>query len=116
MYREGIAITDNNGTVLGKSKNAGLIALSLVALSRCILPIPALFAPPLIISRLEKTSFIKAHPRLVFPLNLGVIVAMLYTGLPTSIALFPQRYEISPQKLEPEFHHLKTNVFFNKGL
>lgn len=74
-------------------------------------------------SRLENTSFLKSNPRLSFPLNLAIIVVMLYTGLPTSIALFPQNYEISPLKLEPEFHNLKDKngkaiekVFFNKGL
>jgi len=121
--KQGISVSDENGKELGKSKKAGLYALSQVAFSRVATSFPCLLFPPLIMNYVDKTNFIKKSPAFRQPINLGVITLLLFTALPAAVAIFPQRASISPKKLEAEFHNLKDNkgkpldvVYYNKGL
>eukprot|EP01114_Cavostelium_apophysatum_P014078 TRINITY_DN3556_c0_g1_i1.p1 TRINITY_DN3556_c0_g1~~TRINITY_DN3556_c0_g1_i1.p1 ORF type:complete len:350 (-),score=42.55 TRINITY_DN3556_c0_g1_i1:9-1013(-) len=121
--KEGISVRDAEGNDLGKSKQAGFNALTQVATSRVLTALPVLTFPQIIMSGLERTSFVKRYPVVVTPLNLAVIAGILWTALPVAIAAFPQKVAISPQKLEPQFHNLKDKngkpievVYYNKGL
>ncbi|KAJ3209196.1 Sideroflexin-5 [Dinochytrium kinnereticum] len=120
---EGIAIQDQNGVIVGKSKIAGWDAVGQVAVSRVATSFPAVFLPGLVMSQLEKTKFLQSNPRLAMPLNLGVICGSLMAALPCAVAIFPQMASISVDKLEPEFRGLVDgngqpirNLFFNRGL
>ena len=108
---------------MGKSTTAGYVAISQVAISRIATAFPAVFLPGLLMSQLEKTSFLKSYPRLTMPLNLFTISASLMGALPCAIALFPQTASIAAVKLEPQFRNLKDEngdhiqtLYFNRGL
>ncbi|KAI8898758.1 Tricarboxylate/iron carrier [Globomyces pollinis-pini] len=120
---DGIIVQDKDGNNLGRSPNAGANAISQVAISRIATAAPALFLPGLIMSQLEKTTFLKRNPRLNLPLNLVTVSASLLVALPCAIALFPQVASLEVNKLEPQFQNLKDKkgnpidkVFFNRGL
>ncbi|CAG8458701.1 9942_t:CDS:2, partial [Ambispora gerdemannii] len=121
--RNGIDVCDEDGNVLGKSKAAGASAVKQVAISRVLNNSPVLTIPPLLLSQLEKTNFLKRNPRFLLPLNFGLITLSSITALPLAIAVFPQRAEIDTKKLEPEYSGLRNKngdiinkVYYNKGL
>ncbi|CAJ0745779.1 19080_t:CDS:2, partial [Entrophospora sp. SA101] len=116
-------VYDANGNNLGKSQKAGASAVGQVAISRILTNSPVLTIPPIVLSQLEKTSFLKHYPRLLTPINFGLITISLMTALPLAIAAFPQYASIDPMKLETKFWELKDEngnvikrVFYNKGL
>ncbi|KAI9295644.1 Tricarboxylate/iron carrier [Neoconidiobolus thromboides FSU 785] len=115
---EGIHVYDKDGNIVGKSKVAGAHAIGQVAVSRVLTAFPALLLPPMILSVLEKKSFLKNNPRLFIPINAALVAASLLTALPAAIAVFPQRSPISIEKLESEFKTLtkERQLYFNKGL
>jgi hypothetical protein len=122
--KEGISVRDSDGNEYGKSKKAGVTALSQVAVSRCLTSLPCLVFPPLIMQFMQtKTTIFTRYPRLYIPMNLGVIGLMLGTALPVAVAIFPQHAEMSANKLEPQFHNLHNpkgepikEFYFNRGL
>ncbi|KAI8889292.1 Tricarboxylate/iron carrier [Backusella circina FSU 941] len=121
--RDGIDVFTEQGESVGKSKQAGLSAVSQVAISRVLTNAPVLIIPPVILGRLQKTEFIKARPGLVAPINFGLIALSLMTALPAAIAVFPQIGELETSKIEKEFQGLTDKegnpiekVYFNKGL
>jgi len=87
---EGIQVKDKNGAVLGKSPIAGKSAITQVAISRIITPLPAVFLPGVVTSFLTARFSALRHARVQTPLHLGVIALCLQIGLPTAIAMFPQ--------------------------
>jgi len=120
---EGIVLSDQEGNERGKSKKAGLSALSQVAFSRCMTALPCLTFPPIIMTVLERTQWLQKNPRLKSPINLVLITSMLFSGLPVAVAIFPQMSSIPVSRLEPKFHNLKdqqgnpiTTLYFNRGL
>ncbi|KAI9469969.1 MAG: Tricarboxylate/iron carrier [Benjaminiella poitrasii] len=121
--REGIDVFTETGERVGKSKQAGLAAVSQVAISRILTNAPVLIIPPLLLARLEKTQFIRNRPRWIMPLNFGLITLSLMTALPAAIAVFPQLGELKTETMEKEFRGLKDTdgnpidkLYFNKGL
>ncbi|CAM0136188.1 unnamed protein product [Umbelopsis sp. WA50703] len=121
--RQGIDVYDENNNAVGKSKVAGLTAVSQVAISRVLTNAPVLVIPPLLMGQLQKTEFLKARPGLTMPVNLGLIGLSLMTALPAAIAVFPQRGSLKTDKMEEEFHNLLdkdgkkvTTLYYNKGL
>ncbi|KAG1110496.1 hypothetical protein G6F42_015314 [Rhizopus arrhizus] len=121
--RDGIDVFTKEGQSVGKSKEAGFSAVSQVAISRILTNAPVLILPPVILGRLQKTDFIKQRPKLIVPLNFGLIALSLMTALPAAIAVFPQIGELQTANMEKEFQDLKdvdgkpiTKLYFNKGL
>lgn len=121
--RDGINVFTEDGTSVGKSKQAGLSAVSQVAISRILTNAPVLILPPLVLGQLQKTKFIQQRPKLVVPLNFGLIGLCLMTALPAAIAVFPQIGELRTADMEKEFQGLKdkegraiNKLYFNKGL
>lgn len=75
--------------------------------------------PPLILVRLEKTEWLRARPRMIMPLNLGLVLVTSLFALPLALAAFPQRQAISAATLEDEFHGrggYEGMVEFNRGM
>jgi hypothetical protein len=70
-FRDGIAVTDASGNVIGKSQTAGYQAIGQVAISRVATAFPVVFVPGMIMSQLERTKFLRNNPRFSLPLNLG---------------------------------------------
>jgi len=121
--KEGIQVTDDEGNPLGLSPKAGKRAVAQVALSRVLTSLPALVFPPVVMSALDKTAFVKAYPKVKLPINLALITSIFCTSLPAAIAMFPQKSSVHVDKLEPKFQGLKdkygnsiTTVHYNKGL
>jgi hypothetical protein len=104
---------------LGKSKKAATIAVSETAVSRVLNAAPIMALPPLILVRLEKQAWLKARPRLVLPVNLGLILATSIFALPLALGAFPSRQAISVRSLEEEFWDKGGEggkVEFNRGM
>ncbi|PLB44587.1 putative mitochondrial cation transporter [Aspergillus steynii IBT 23096] len=104
---------------LGKSKKAATLAVGETAISRVLNATPIMVLPPLILVRLEKTAWLKARPRMIMPLNLGLVLTTSLFALPLALGAFPQRQAISAQSLEEEFHGRggkEGQVEFNRGM
>lgn len=104
---------------LGKSRKAALLAVSETAISRVLNATPIMVLPPLILVRLQKTEWLKQRPRLVLPVNLGLILTTSIFALPLALAAFPQRQAVSVASLEREFWDRGGEggkVEFNRGI
>jgi tricarboxylate carrier len=104
---------------LGKSQRAATLAVGETAASRVFNATPVMAIPPLILVQLQKQKWLATRPRLVLPVNLGLIVVTSLFALPLALAAFPQRQAISAEKLEEEFHGKGGDggmVEFNRGI
>ena len=121
---------------LGKSKKAATLAVGETALSRVLNSTPVMALPPLILVRLQETKWLKSRPRMVLPVNLGMIIpsseshllTTMITGLilttsifalPLALAAFPQRQAVQAKRLEEVFWDKggkEGKVEFNRGI
>ena len=104
---------------LGKSKKAATLAVGETALSRVLNATPIMVLPPLILVRLQKTKWLEQRPRMVLPVNLGLILTTSVFALPLALAAFPQRQAVKAQTLEKQFWNRGGeggNVEFNRGI
>ena len=104
---------------LGRSKKAATLAVGETAISRVLNATPIMVLPPLILVRLQNTDWLKARPRMVLPVNLGLILTTSIFALPLALGAFPQRQAVQASSLEAEFHDkggLGGMVEFNRGL
>ncbi|KAL8664241.1 MAG: hypothetical protein Q9202_003191 [Teloschistes flavicans] len=104
---------------LGKSKRAATLAVGETAVSRVLNATPIMVLPPLILVRLQKTDWLKQRPRMVLPVNLGLILTTSIFALPLALAAFPQRQAIVASSLEDEIAtRVNGNgmVEFNRGI
>ncbi|XP_060072870.1 sideroflexin-5-like [Ylistrum balloti] len=115
---EGIDVVDSNQKVVGTSKIAAKRAVRETAITRMFLPAPILMLPPLVMSLVERTRFLKANPKYHLAVNAVVCTAVFGCALPVAIALFPQYSQIAVADLEPEFQTKTTEsiLSYNKGL
>ena len=116
--KEGVDVQDADGNIIGTSKAAAKKAVFETALSRIALPAPILIVPPIVMSLLQKTQFLRKQPRLSMPINALVCTLAFGIALPVTIALFPQKSKMATAQLEPELASQTTSsfVYFNKGL
>lgn len=120
----GVAVTDKDGNVKGKSKIAGLTSVYQSAVSRCLLvPAAVLFIPPVFMAGLKKARMLPKNPRTALLVNLATIYASVQVALPAALSVYPQTVSLNPNALEPEFHGLSdrhggsiTTLYANKGL
>ncbi|KIY02184.1 uncharacterized protein Z520_02322 [Fonsecaea multimorphosa CBS 102226] len=104
---------------LGKSRKAAVLAVGETAISRVLNATPIMVLPPLILVRLQKTEWLKSRPRMVLPVNLGLILTTSIFALPLALAAFPQRQAVSARTLEEEFWDRGGEgglVEFNRGI
>ncbi|KAI8149437.1 putative mitochondrial transport protein fsf1 [Fennellomyces sp. T-0311] len=120
---EGIDVYTEDNERVGKSKKAGLAAISQVALSRILTNAPVLVFPPLILDRLQQKPYFQANPKALLPINFGLIAISMMSALPAAIAVFPQISALETASMEKEFQDLKdsngkpiTRLYYNKGL
>jgi len=118
---EGIDVQDAKGVTIGKSKEAAKSSLFQVVPSRILMAMPAMFVPPLIMQRLERTALLKARPILRAPLTILLTGTMLTFSTPFCCAIFPQVASLPLERLEPEVQAAAKargvdRVYFNKGL
>ncbi|MCJ1263930.1 hypothetical protein MMC22_003800 [Lobaria immixta] len=104
---------------LGKSKKAAALAVGETALSRVLNSTPIMVLPPLILVRLQQAQWLSSRPRMVLPVNLGLILTTSIFALPLALAAFPQRQAVNASTLEEEFWNKggkEGNVEFNRGI
>ncbi len=104
---------------LGKSQKAGTLAVGETAISRVLNATPIMVLPPLILVRLQQTAWLQQRPRMVMPVNLGLIFATSIFALPLALAAFPQRQAVKATSLEKEFWDQAGEdglVEFNRGI
>lgn len=104
---------------LGRSKKAATLAVAETAFSRVMNATPIMVLPPLVLLRLQKMDWLKSSPRLVLPVNLGLIFATSIFALPLALGVFPQRQAVKASSLEKEFWDqggLDGMVEFNRGI
>lgn len=104
---------------IGKSKAAAKLAVGETALSRVLNATPIMVLPPLILVRLQQQAWLQQRPRLVLPVNLGLIFVTSIFALPLALAAFPQRQAVDAKSLEKEFWDkggLDGKVEFNRGI
>ncbi|KAL8785842.1 MAG: hypothetical protein Q9195_008466 [Heterodermia aff. obscurata] len=104
---------------LGKSRKAAVLAVGETAASRVLNSTPIMVLPPLVLVRLQRTEWLKNRPRVVLPVNLGLILTTSIFALPLALAAFPQRQAIDVNKLEPSFWDkggIGGKVEFNRGI
>ena len=104
---------------LGKSKKAATLAVGETALSRVLNATPIMVIPPLVLVRLQKTQWLSQRPRMVLPVNLGLILTTSLFALPLALGAFPQRQAVKASSLEAGFHDKGGEggmLEFNRGL
>lgn len=104
---------------LGKSKKAATLAVGETAISRVINATPIMVLPPLLLVRLQRTQWLQQRPRMVTPVNLGLILGTSLFALPLALAVFPQRQAVRADTLEKEFWDRAGDdgcVEFNRGI
>ncbi len=105
---------------LGKSRTAALHAVTQTAISRVLNATPIMVLPPLILVRLQQRAWLRSRPRLVLPVNLGLILTTSVFALPLALAAFPQRQKMPVRKLEARFVEMlgrgDAEVEFNRGI
>lgn len=104
---------------IGKSQKAATLAVGETAISRVLNATPIMVLPPLILVRLQQTLWLKSRPRMVLPVNLGLILTTSLFALPLALAAFPQRQAIKATSLEKGFWEKGGEgglVEFNRGL
>lgn len=132
--KKGITIETESGEDAGLSGNAAVAAIKQVVPSRVGMAAPAMFIPPLVMNRLERTAAFIKNPWLKAPTTVSQsstslflcpfmfehrpnseIVQVLLTGFcltfstPLCCALFPQKASIALQDLEPELQQVKCH-------
>lgn len=104
---------------VGKSKRAATLAVAETAVSRVMNATPIMVLPPLILVRLQQTEWLSQRPRMVLPVNLGLILTTSLFALPLALAAFPQRQAVQATTLEKEFWDQGGEggmLEFNRGL
>lgn len=127
----GIDVETASGETIGKSKVAAVQAVAQVVPSRILMAAPAMFIPPVIMSKLEQRPFLRKNPAMNGPTMVLLTGLCLSFSTPLCCALFPQRSSLAVSSLEPELQAVVrqrtfvqhssspdavTNVFYNKGL
>ena len=110
-----LGTAEADGRPSGTSRRAALIAVSETALSRVINATPIMVLPPLVLLRLQRQRWLASNPRLVLPVNIGLILATSLVALPCALGVFPARQRVPSRWLEDEFHDVEW-LEFNRGL
>ena len=95
------------------------MAVGETAVSRVLNATPVMAFPALALVRLQGTEWLKQRPRMVLPVNLGLIFATSVFALPLALGAFPQRQAVEAKSLEKEFWDKGGKdgmVEFNRGI
>lgn len=125
---DGIAVFDENGNQVTRSRYAAAKGITQVVISRVAMAAPGMLILPVIMERLEKRAWMQRIKSLHGPLQMLLVGCFLLVMTPTACALFPQRCSISVDRLnivdsdfyeELRAHHgadVPRRLYFNKGL
>ena len=105
----GIKIQDENGEDMGISKKSAEKAVLHTSLSRLVLSAPTFIFPGVTMYALDRMGLIPSARAPKTVLELTVISLSLYTALPLSVSLFPQKSSIRAIDIEPEFREKRNS-------
>lgn len=121
--KNGVQISDAEGTVHGSSIVAAKEGLAQCTAARVLWNIPTLIIPPIIISQLDKKNVFRNRPRTRLSFLTAMSTVAVVIGLYPAQAVFAQRASISADSVEPQFREIKNSkgqhvreFFYNKGL
>jgi len=121
--KTGIKVFDEEGKERGVSKVCAQQAIMQSALSRVVLPIPAICLPGILLSFIQYMKIVPKSRAGSIVLELSVLSFAVWIGLPIALSIFPQRAKIPAGKLEANLQDLKLEggrsidyYYFNKGL
>ena len=98
--KKGIKIYDELGEEMGISKISAKKAVLQTASSRIVLSFPIFMIPGIGMAALDRLGMIPRSRALRIAVELSLIGFSLWIALPLSVALFPQKGEISSNQLE----------------
>ena len=104
---------------IGKSKKAATLAIGETAISRVVNATPIMVVPALVLVRMQRTEWLSQRPRMVLPINIGLVLVTSLFALPLALAVFPQRQAVKASTLEEEFWDRAGEggcLEFNRGL
>uniref|UniRef100_A0A8R1DMM9 ANF_receptor domain-containing protein n=1 Tax=Caenorhabditis japonica TaxID=281687 RepID=A0A8R1DMM9_CAEJA len=94
---EGMELRDENGELVGRSRQMAILSIAQVTLSRIGMAMPDMVTTPIIMNRITRTTFYRTHPWMRFteyPIQtMFAGMALLFTT-PMCCALFPQKTAI----------------------
>ncbi|KAI9818627.1 MAG: hypothetical protein M1832_004401 [Thelocarpon impressellum] len=110
---------DGAAESIGKSKKAAVLAVGETALSRVLNSTPVMVVPALALVKLQQMEWLKSRPRLILPVNLGLILTTSILALPLALGAFPQRQAVQARSLEEHIWDRAGKhgmVEFNRGI
>ncbi|CEL93476.1 unnamed protein product [Vitrella brassicaformis CCMP3155] len=107
---KGIAVTTEDGVVLGRSKRAARRALLQVCISRVMLPLPVVVVPTVfrVLFRFLPAA-LRTQQFFPFVYEMASCIAALWAALPFALALFPEKGRMSVASLESELQAAYAN-------
>ncbi|CAH1784955.1 unnamed protein product [Owenia fusiformis] len=124
----GIMTTDEDENEVVPSKYAAGKGIGQVVFSRITMAAPGMLITPIIMNRIEPMKFMQRIKPLHGPIQIMVVGCFLIFMTPTACAIFPQRCQISSEKLkvldkekleeiQQKFgEKVPKTLYFNKGL
>ena len=119
----GVVVADSSGCERGRSRIAGMYAVSMTAVTRMLYLAQPMLLTPVVVTALSRRSISvrRGVPHVVLFVALCGVMSSVAT--PMCTALFDQRAGVPARRLEAEFHDLvtidgepATTLYFNKGL
>lgn len=108
---------------VGKSKMAGLYAVSACTFGRVVVAMPILSIPPAVMVLVERSMWGQRHRWVHTPLLLSLVAACIMTCVPLVFGIFRQTASCHVRWLEPEFRDIVDScgdpvhiIRYNKGL
>ncbi|KAK6487647.1 sideroflexin-4 [Huso huso] len=117
-FENGIEVVDSTGNVVGVSQTAGMKAVKETAISRAALIGTTAAVPNVIVSFLQRTSFIKRNPLVLAPFRHITTALVLGLMIPISFSLFPQSGKVMKEDLEAHIQAATTepDLYYHRGL
>ena len=125
----GIPLVNSNGDDVLPNETSKIAAergVNSTTLSRAILQAPVYFLPPLLMATIPPLrNALMRNPVMRVPMTTYLLLLCFGTGLPASVALFPQMGEIKVEDAEEKYHNLQDEkndgeaykvLYYNKGL
>ncbi|KAK1166322.1 sideroflexin-4 [Acipenser oxyrinchus oxyrinchus] len=117
-FENGIEVVDSTGNVVGVSQTAGMKAVKETAISRAALIGTTAAVPNVIVSFLQRTSFIKRSPLVLAPFRHITTALVLGLMIPISFSLFPQAGKVTKEDLDAHIQAATTEpeLYYHRGL
>ncbi|EFO98817.1 CRE-SFXN-1.2 protein [Caenorhabditis remanei] len=100
---EGMELRDENGELVGRSRQMAILSIAQVTLSRIGMAMPDMVMTPIIMNRITRTMYYRTRPWMKYseyPIQTMLAGMALFFTTPMCCALFPQKTAVEVTKLE----------------